>query len=139
MNQALTVLFSAEQENTYAAIEHIRGLASFSIVEVEGIIFLLGRKLAQASKTPPSVLQQERHFLFKSRQQSLFCVPKVNLKTALEKTICESLHYEMCGVSAAATSVRASIYFHLHPSPGPLFNSLAENSFKCRRLKMKML
>ena len=136
-NQALKVLFSTERENTYAAIEHRRGIGSLSIVEIGGILFLQGKKLAQANKTPPSVLQQQKHFLLKNRQQSLFCGPIVNPKNALGKAICESLHYEMCGVSASATAARASRYFHLHPSPGPLFQILAKKCFKCRRLRMR--
>ena len=113
------------------------GTDSFPIVEINGILLLQGQKLAEGVQSPPSVHQQEKHFLFKTRQQTTSCVPYLSSKSALGRAFCETIHDEMCGASAASTIARSSRYFNFMLSQGPLFKKLADGCFICCRICME--
>ena len=69
--KALWLLFSAERANSYETVENRKGKPAFPLVEIEGILFLSGRKLASGTSTGPrSVYQQDKHWLVREAQES---------------------------------------------------------------------
>ena len=107
------------------------------MVEIEGILFLSGRKLASGSPIEPkSVYMQDKHWLVREAQESQYMVPIISPSTALGVAVAETVHDEFCGSSPASSMARASRYFYFTPSAGSLFQTLQDKYFKCRRIRM---
>ena len=63
-------------------------------------------------------------------------VPVVNPWCSLGRAIAEKVNNEFCGALPVTFLARASHYFYLSPSAGPLFKLLQENCYKCRRIQL---
>ena len=136
--KAMWTIFAAERANSYQAIENRRGTPSFKIEEVNNILFLCGRKMAEdITSTQPSIHRQDAHHLLKDMQESRFMVPILSPHTSLGRPVAQTLHDQCCGSSQATALARTSRYFHFSGgSASQLFRTLQEDCFKCRRIRM---
>ena len=64
------------------------------MVDIEGVLFIQGRKIAPGATTDKeeSIHKQEKHWVFKQRQETSFCVPIVTPHSALGVAVAETLH-----------------------------------------------
>ena len=64
--KVLWTIFAGDRFNSYQAIENRRGTPSFQIEEVNNILFLCGRKMAEdTTSAQPSIHKQDAHYLLK--------------------------------------------------------------------------
>ena len=76
--KAIWLLWSSERENSFLTLENRRGTPAFPVLEVDGILFLSGRKLSDGPPfDQPSAHQQDQH-LITPGQLSQYMVPVVN-------------------------------------------------------------
>ena len=62
--KAIWLLWSSERENSFLTLENRRGTPAFPVLEVDGILFLSGRKLSDCPPfDQPSAHQQDQHLI----------------------------------------------------------------------------
>ena len=87
--KALWILWSSERENSILTLENRRGSPAFPVLEVDGILFLSGRKLSECPLfDQPSAHQQDLH-LITPAQLSQYMVPVVNPWCSLGRALAE--------------------------------------------------
>ena len=135
--KALWAIFAGERSNSYQAIQNRRHTPSFKIEEVNNILFLCGRKMAEDTISgQPSIHKEDAHYLLKEAQESSYMVPILSTPSALGVAVAQEIHDQTCGSSPATAMARATRYFHFCPPAGNLFRTLQEDCFKCRSIRM---
>ena len=137
MDQALIMLFKGERANSYKAAETRRGNQTWRLVEDSDILFIQGRAIDPGPPDSPSLLMQEDHLVLGKKQQSSYMVPLLSPTSALGRAVCQQVHDQFCGESAASALARSSRYFYHTPSALSYFKTLSDECFKCRRLRMQ--
>jgi hypothetical protein len=137
MDQALKLLFSGERANSYKAAETRRGNQTWSLVEESNILFIQGRAYDPGPSDSPSILMQEDHLIIGDKQQKSYMVPLLSPNSALGKAVCQQVHDQFCGESAASALARSSRYFYHTPSALRYFQYLSDSCYKCRRMRAK--
>ena len=129
-HKALWSIFAGEQSNSYQAIENRRGTPSFQIEEVNNILFLCGRKMAEDTiSAQPSIHKQYAHYLLKDMQESRCMVPILRPHTVLGVAVVQEIHDQTCGSSPATAMALARRYFLWTGGAGNLFKTLQEDCF----------
>ncbi|MCP4482174.1 MAG: hypothetical protein GY817_05220, partial [bacterium] len=135
MDLALRLLFQSERANSYKAAETRRGNQTWRLVEESGILFIQGRAMDPGPPDSPSLLKQEDHLIIPEMQQISYMVPLLSPASALGRAVCQQVHDQFCGESAASAHARSSRYFYHTPSALKYYQELADSCFKCRRLR----
>lgn len=81
-------------------------------------------------------MKQEQHLLLKDRQQSGYCVPILSPLTAVGQVVCQSIHNQEYGESAASTLARSSRYIYFLPPAIHYYKKLSNNCYRCKRINM---
>ena len=83
-------MFAEERSNGYQTIQNRRGTPSFPIEEVNNILFLCGRKMAEdTTSDQPSIHKQDAHYLLEDAQESKYMIPVLSPHTALGVTVAQ--------------------------------------------------
>ena len=87
----------------------------------------------------PAIYSQTRHPLAPegcSKVKIRYMVPVVSPHTALGVAVAQEIHDQKCESSPATAMARATKYFYFWPSAGNLFQSLQDDCFKCRHIRI---
>ena len=97
-------------ENACRAAETCRGCPAYTIREEQGIIFLQGKKLDPGTDATHYMAKQDQQVILKSQVSSFFVFPSCRPKTALRRSVCESVHDSFHGDSVSSAQARSSCY-----------------------------